>query len=58
LVKWARITKPKQKGVLGIKDLRRMNISFLCKWWWKVENGYCIWKEIVRKKYLKNGGIA
>jgi hypothetical protein len=43
---------------LGIKDLRRMNISFLCKWWWKVENGYCIWKEIVRKKYLKNGGIA
>jgi hypothetical protein len=23
----------KKKGGLGIKDLRNMNISLLCKWW-------------------------
>jgi hypothetical protein len=38
LVKWAVITKPKKKGGLGVKDLRKMNISLLCKWWWKLEN--------------------
>ena len=39
LVKWTKITKPKEKGGLGVKDLRKMNISLLCKWWWKIENG-------------------
>jgi hypothetical protein len=58
LVKWTRITKPKNRGGLGIKDLRRMNISLLCKWWWKAENGSGIWHDIIRKKYLKNGMIS
>lgn len=57
MVKWSRITKPKNKGGLGIKDLRRMNISLLCKWWWKAENGNDIWQEIIAKKYLKKGII-
>jgi hypothetical protein len=35
-----------------------MNISLLCKWWWKPENGTGIWQEIVSKKYLKKGGIV
>jgi hypothetical protein len=43
------ITKPKEKGGLGVKDLRKMNISLLCKWWWKVENEEGLWQEIVRK---------
>ena len=38
LVKWIRICKHKKKGGLGIKDIRKMNISLLCKWWWKLEN--------------------
>jgi len=58
LIKWIKITKPKSKGGLGIKDLRRMNISLLCKWWWKVENGEGIWQEIIREKYLKKGMIC
>jgi hypothetical protein len=37
-VKWAKVAKPKSKGGLGIKDLRKMNLSLLCKWWWKLEN--------------------
>jgi hypothetical protein len=53
LVKWVKITKPKSKGGLGIKDLRRMNISLLCKWWWKAETGSGVWQDIIRKKIYK-----
>jgi hypothetical protein len=34
LVRWDKVCKSKKKGVLGIKDLRKMNIGLLCKWWW------------------------
>jgi hypothetical protein len=34
LVKWSKICKTKKKGGLGIKVLRKMNISLLYKWWW------------------------
>jgi hypothetical protein len=51
------IAIPKRKGGLGIKDQRRMNLSLLCKWWWKLENGG-LWQEIVRKKYKIKGGIV
>jgi hypothetical protein len=39
-----------------VKDLRKMNISLLCKWWWKVENEEGLWQEIVCKKYKVQGG--
>jgi hypothetical protein len=45
------ISRPKKKGGLGVKDLRKMNISLLCKWWWRIKNGEVLWQEIVRKKY-------
>jgi hypothetical protein len=35
-----------------------MNISLLCRWWWKLENEDGIWQEIVRHKYMKNRWIA
>jgi hypothetical protein len=37
LVKWSRVCRSKIKGGLRVKDLRKMNISLLCKWWWKLE---------------------
>jgi hypothetical protein len=52
LVKWAVISKPKKKGGLGVKDPRKMNISLLCKWWWKVENGEGLWQETIRKNTI------
>jgi hypothetical protein len=58
LVKWAVITKSKKKGGLGVKNLRKMNISLLCKWWWKLENEEGLWQDIVRKKYKVRGGIV
>jgi hypothetical protein len=52
------ISKPKKKGGLGVKDPRKMNISLLCKWWRKVENGEGLSQETIRKKYNIKGGIA
>jgi len=34
-----------------------MNISLLCKWWWKLEKEDGLWQEIVRYKYLRNKSI-
>jgi len=54
LVKWLRICQLKKKGSLGVKDLWKMNISLMCKWWWKLERSEGLWQEIVRKKYVNN----
>ena len=35
-----------------------MNVSLLCKWWWKLEQKDGLWQEIVRKKYIKNTCIS
>lgn len=53
IVRWEVICKIKKKGGLGIKDIRKMNICLLCKWWWKLENEEGIWQEIVKAKYLR-----
>ena len=37
LVKWGIVCQSKKNGGLGIKDIHKMNISLLCKWWWKLE---------------------
>jgi len=55
---WLRYQSQKKNGGLGIKDLRKMNRSFLCKWWWKLEHEEGVWQEIVKKKYLKNNWIS
>jgi hypothetical protein len=34
LVGWPKICKNKKKWGLGIKNLRKLNVSLLCKWWW------------------------
>lgn len=46
------------KGGLGVKDLRKMNISMLCRWWWKLEMGERLWQDVVRKKYVTENGIT
>lgn len=39
---------------MGIKDLEKMNVSLLCKWWWKLENEDDLWQQIVKHKYMLN----
>jgi hypothetical protein len=58
LVKWNKTANSKQKGGLGIKNSRKMNLGLFCKWWWKLEHEEGLWQEIVRKKYKINRGIT
>ena len=46
------------KGGLGVKDIAKMNVSLLCKWWWKLEREEGVWQEIIEKKYLKGNHIS
>jgi hypothetical protein len=58
MLKWSYISKTKNKGGLGIKDLEKMNISLILKWWWKLENKDCLWQKIVKAKYLKGKPVS
>jgi hypothetical protein len=58
MVKWTRVCRSKKKGVLGVKDIRKQNISLLCKWWWKLETLDGLWQDIVKAKYLRNKTVA
>lgn len=58
LVKWNRICRSKENGGLGIKDLRKQNISLMVKWWWKLETQNGVWQDIVRARYLRNRTVA
>jgi hypothetical protein len=57
LIKWTRICKSKKKGGLGIKDIRKINVSLLTKWWRKLDKEDGLWQKIVKFKYLKNGSL-
>jgi hypothetical protein len=43
LIKSDKICRVKKNGGLGIKDLRKLNISLLVKWWWALENVEGLW---------------
>ena len=58
LIKWIKIYKHKKKGGLGIKDLKKINISLLCKWWWKLDNEKGLWQDIIEYKYLRKDTIC
>lgn len=58
MVRWTKICKHKKKGGLGINDLKKMNVSLLCKWWWKLDNKSGLWQDIVKFKYLKKDSIC
>ena len=52
------INKSKKHGGLGIKNIHKMNISLLCKWWRKLEVEEGLWQQIVRHKYLLNDTVG
>jgi hypothetical protein len=54
LVQWRKVCRAKKQRGLGIKNLRKVNVSLLCKWWWALENGEGLWQDIVRIKYVKS----
>jgi hypothetical protein len=52
------ICKSKKGGGLGIKDIEKMNLSLLCKWWWKLDSGKGLWQDIIRAKYMRRDVVV
>jgi hypothetical protein len=45
LVKWCLVTRSRQMGGLGVKELRSMNEALLLKWmWWWIQSDQAWWK--------------
>ena len=52
LVRWEEVCIGMDRGGLGIKNLREVNISLMCKWLWKLgEEGNPLWKRLIKGKY-------
>jgi hypothetical protein len=51
-VKWSVVCKEKNKGGLGVCDIRLVNLSLLAKWrWCLLLPGRPLWKEVLAAKY-------
>ncbi|GLT77858.1 hypothetical protein SLA2020_494130 [Shorea laevis] len=51
-VKWEAICWNKEKGGLGVPDLRRRNWALLGKWWYRLGDGReGLWKRVVKEKF-------
>ncbi|GAU33092.1 hypothetical protein TSUD_259430 [Trifolium subterraneum] len=51
-VKWSMVCKAKNKGGLGVRDVRLVNLSLLTKWRWRLLlPGNALWKEVLVAKY-------
>lgn len=48
MVNWTYICKPRDQGGLGIMSSKRMNITLLTKWLWRITNGDGgLWLDII-----------
>jgi hypothetical protein len=51
-IKWDTVCLPKNKGGLGVRDVRVVNISLLAKWRWRLlDINHAVWKEVISSKY-------
>jgi hypothetical protein len=51
-VEWDLVTKPKDEGGLGVRDLRRVNLSLLANWQWRfLDPSQSGWKALLIAKY-------
>lgn len=52
LVKWDVITKKKENGGLGVKNLGIQNLALLAKWWGRFGNEReSLWVKVIKSKY-------
>ena len=59
MVSWPDICKPREQGGLGIMCSKRMNISLLSRWLWRISQGHRgLWLDIIRNKYLRGQPLA
>ena len=54
LVNWKNVLLSKERGGLGIRNLRLQNESLLMKWLWRyIEEDAALWKEVIVAKYAE-----
>lgn len=54
-MKWNDLTKPKEEGGLGLRNLRDMNLAFMVKLGWRLvseEEG--VWRQVLISKYTRS----
>ena len=52
MISWEKVTKPKNKGGLGIQSAKGRNLTLATKLCWRMENaGNAGWAEVLKKKY-------
>lgn len=55
LVNWETVCTPKDKGGLGVLDLRLFNLALMAKWWWRFQfDSQRLWAQLVKFFYYKN----
>ncbi|CAL1355748.1 unnamed protein product [Linum trigynum] len=55
LVGWAQLTQPKDKGGLGIRPAREVNLAMLAKCGWRLmTEKQTLWAQLMRSKYGKD----
>ena len=58
LAKWSILCKPRCMGGMGILDLETQNHCLLSKWLFKLFNEEGQWKDVLKRKYVKNKCIT
>lgn len=52
LVKWDELIGSKQKGGLGVRNLKIQNQSLMMKWLWRLAScEQALWKDLIKPKY-------
>ena len=52
LINWNTITQPKDRGGLGVRELKRVNRAMLAKTCWRLlKQPDVIWAKVLRGKY-------
>jgi hypothetical protein len=55
---WEKVTLPKSKGGLGMRDLECMNKALMLKVVWKLaQQSDCLWAKVLTAKYLGRGSL-
>lgn len=51
-VSWKTTCLPREKGGIGIKNIRNINLALLNKWRWRILQGFdCLWYDLLKARY-------
>ena len=54
LIRWEVVTRSKQNGGLGLKNMQSMNKAFMAKLGWRVlDNKESLWGRVISSQYCK-----